>query len=155
VTNLAKEILKLGSLRSVRGATKKRKRIGRGPGSGHGKTSTRGHKGQLARAGAKKRAWFEGGQMPLSRRVPKRGFTSLRNKEFQIVNLKSLVLCPKDQLVTPLLLKNLGLIKKEDQPVKILGEGEISFPITVQAHAFSKTAKQRIEAGGGKAELIK
>jgi large subunit ribosomal protein L15 len=151
---LAKEILKLGNLKKVAGATKKRKRIGRGPGSGHGKTSTRGHKGQLARAGAKRRPWFEGGQMPLSRRVPKRGFTSLRKKEFQIVNLKSLSLCNKGQLITPLVLRNLGLIKKEDQPVKILGEGEISFPLTVQAHAFSKAAKQKIEAGGGKVELI-
>ena len=151
---MAKGILRLGNLQKTPGAIKKRKRIGRGPGSGHGKTSTRGHKGQLARAGAKKRAWFEGGQMPLARRVPKRGFTSLRKKEFQIVNLKSLSTCAKDQLITPLVLKNLGLIKREDLPVKILGEGKISFPLTVQAHAFSQSAKEKIEATGGKVELI-
>lgn len=148
-------LLSLGNLEKVKGCAKKRKRVGRGPGSGHGKTSTRGHKGQMARAGAKRRPWFEGGQMPLQRRVPKRGFTNIFKKEYQIVNLESLSECGKEQVITPKVLKSMGLIKKEKKPVKILGEGKLSLPLTVFANAFSKKAKEEIEACGGKAEVLK
>ena len=142
--------VRLGNLKPSSGAVKKRKRIGRGPGSGHGKTSTRGHKGQKARSGAKRRAWFEGGQMPLQRRVPKRGFTNIFKKEYQIVNLASLSKCRDQEVISPLVMKDFGLLKKLDLPVKILGDGEVSGPVTVQANAFSKKAKEKIEALGGK-----
>ncbi|MFQ6032698.1 MAG: 50S ribosomal protein L15 [Candidatus Zixiibacteriota bacterium] len=146
--------MNLGNLKSSSGSVKKRKRIGRGPGSGHGKTSTRGHKGQKARSGAKRRAWFEGGQMPLQRRVPKRGFTNIFKKGYQIVNLVSLSRCKDQEVISPSVMKDFGLLKKLNLPVKILGGGEVSRPVTVQANAFSKKAKAKIEALGGKAELI-
>lgn len=149
-----KQKINLGNLKPFSGSVKKRKRIGRGPGSGHGKTSTRGHKGQKARSGAKKRPWFEGGQMPIQRRVPKRGFTNIFKKEYQIVNLASLSKCRDQEVISPLVMKNLGLLKKLDLPVKILGDGGISGPVTVQANAFSKKAKEKIEALGGKTEII-
>ncbi len=147
--------MRLGQLKKVSGSTKKPKRIGRGPGSGHGKTSTRGHKGLKSRSGGKVPSWFEGGQMPLQRRIPKRGFTSLFKREFQIVNLGLLEKCGRLEIINPVVLKNCGLIKKENLPVKILGEGKIDFSTTVQAQAFSKSAREKIEAAGGKAELIK
>jgi large subunit ribosomal protein L15 len=147
--------MRLGQLKKVSGSTKKPKRIGRGPGSGHGKTSTRGHKGLKARSGGKVPAWSEGGQMPLQRRIPKRGFTSIFKKEYQIVNLDSLEKCGRVEIINPVVLKNCGLIKKENLPVKILGEGKIDFSATVQAQAFSKSAREKILAAGGKAELIK
>jgi large subunit ribosomal protein L15 len=146
--------IKLGNLKPSSGSVKKRKRIGRGPGSGHGKTSTRGHKGQKARSGVKRKPWFEGGQMPIQRRLPKRGFTNLFKKEYQIVNVASLAKCKDQEVISPLVMKNCGLLKKLDLPVKILGEGEISGSITVRANAFSKKAKEKIEAQGGKAEVI-
>lgn len=149
-----KQKIKLGNLKPSSGSVKKKKRVGRGPGSGHGKTSTRGHKGQKARSGAKRRPWFEGGQMPIQRRVPKRGFTNVFRKEYQIVNLDSLSKCRDKEIVSPSVMKEFGLIKKLDLPVKILGDGEISGPVTVQANAFSKKAKEKIEALGGKAEKI-
>jgi large subunit ribosomal protein L15 len=149
-----KQKINLGNLKPSSGSSKRRKRIGRGPGSGHGKTSTRGHKGQKARSGAKRRPWFEGGQMPIQRRVPKRGFTNIFRKEYQIVNLASLSRCTDQELISPLVMKNFGLLKKSDLPVKILGDGELSGSITVQANAFSKKAKEKIEALGGKAEII-
>ncbi len=148
-------VLNLGNLEKAKGCAKKRKRVGRGPGSGHGKTSTRGHKGQMARAGAKRRPWFEGGQMPLQRRIPKRGFANIFKKDYQIVNLDSLSKCGKEQVITPEVLRSLGLIKKEGKPVKILGEGELSCSLTVFANAFSRKAKEKIEARGGKAEVLK
>ncbi len=119
---------------------KKRKRVGRGPAAGCGKTSGRGTKGQKSRSGSKTRAWFEGGQMPLIRRIPKRGFKNRNRKEYQVVNLKDL--------------NNLK-VKKIDKkrPLKILGDGEIKKPITVEADAFSKSAKENIEASGGKVIL--
>ena len=147
--------MRLGELRRVPGSTKKRKRIGRGPGSGHGKTSTRGHKGQKARSGGKIHPRFEGGQMPLQRRLPKRGFRSLFKKEYQIVNLGSLEKFGHTEVINPLVLKNAGLVKKENEPVKILGEGNVTLALTVQAHAFSQSAKEKIIAAGGKVELIK
>jgi len=146
--------IKLGSLKPSSGSVKKRKRIGRGPGSGHGKTSTRGHKGQKARSGVQKKPWFEGGQMPIQRRLPKRGFTNIFRKEYQIVNLASLSLCKNQEIVSPLVMKDFGLIKKLDMPVKILGKGEIFGSITIRANAFSKKAKEKVEALGGKAEVI-
>jgi len=152
---LPSDLLSLGKLKRIKGRDKRKKRVGRGPGSGHGKTSTRGHKGQMSRSGAKKRPWFEGGQMPLQRRVPKRGFTNIFKKEYQIVNMSSLSKCKKEEPITPEVLKNLGLIKKGKEPVKILGEGELSSPLTVFANAFSKKAKEKIEASGGKAEVLK
>lgn len=149
-----KQKINLGNLKPPSGAVKKRKRIGRGPGSGHGKTSTRGHKGQKARSGAKRKAWSEGGQMPLQRRLPKRGFTNIFKKEYQIVNLASLSKCKDKEVISPLVMKEFGLIKKLNLPVKILGDGEVAGPITVQAKAFSKKAKEKLEALGGKAEVI-
>ncbi len=147
--------MRIGQLKKVKGVMKKRKRIGRGPGSGHGKTSTRGHKGQKARSGSKRTPRFEGGQMPLQRRLPKRGFTNIFKKAYQIVNLESLKNLKDQKLITPSVLKKEGLIKKENAPVKILAKGEISFPITIQANAFSKMAKEKIESLGGKTEVIK
>jgi large subunit ribosomal protein L15 len=146
--------INLGNLKPSSGSVKKRKRIGRGPGSGHGKTSTRGHKGQKARSGAIKKPWFEGGQMPIQRRLPKRGFTNIFKKKYQIVNLTSLSVCKGQEIISPLVMKNFGLLKKLNLPVKILGDGEISGPVTVRANAFSKKAKEKIEALGGKAEVI-
>ncbi|MEA3560475.1 MAG: 50S ribosomal protein L15 [Candidatus Omnitrophota bacterium] len=135
-------------------ARKRKKRRGRGIGSGHGKTSCRGHKGQKARSGGGVRLGFEGGQMPLSRRIPKRGFTSLFKKEYQLVNLYKLRHFDKNAAVTPDELKKLKIIKRIGDGVKILGQGEISNPLTIKAHVFSKGAKEKIEKAGGKTEII-
>ena len=148
--------MKLGELKKPIGSVKKKKRIGRGPGSGHGKTSTRGHKGQKARSGSKiRRAWFEGGQMPLQRRTPKRGFTNIFKKQYQIVNLESLEKCKDEKIINPEILKKRGIIKKSGVPVKILAKGELTQSIIVQAHCFSKKAEEKIIAQGGKIEVIK
>jgi large subunit ribosomal protein L15 len=129
--------------------------LGRGSGSGHGGTSTKGHKGQQSRAGGGSHPWFEGGQMPLQRRLPKRGFRSHNKIEMQIVNLGSLERLGNQENIAPLSLQNAGLIKYSNQPVKILGQGEVKSVFTIQAHAFSKSALEKIQAAGGKAELIK
>ena len=144
------------------GARRRRKRVGRGPGSGRGKTSGRGEKGQKSRSGSKSKAWFEGGQMPLGRRVPKRGMK--RGKKsvmmhhfrtlYQIVNLKQLQRYDESQVVDPSLLKRDGLIKKLELPLKILGDGQLARALIVKAQAFSKSARTKIEASGGKAEVI-
>lgn len=144
----------LSSLKPARGAIKKRKRIGRGIGSGHGKTATRGTKGQKSRSGWSVRPGFEGGQMPLMRRIPKRGFRNPFRIEYQILNLKSLQKFPPNAEVNPQVLKEEGLIKGK-KPVKILGEGEITNPLTVLAHSFSRSAREKIEAKGGKVQTIK
>ena len=136
------------------GATKKRKRVGRGPGSGHGKTSTRGQKGQKSRSGAGIRVGFEGGQMPLVRRVPKRGFTSKFKKIFQVVNLSQLTGFKENSVISPVELYKEGIIKDEAIPVKILGDGEVSKAITIKAHAFSSGAAEKIKKAGGATELI-
>lgn len=141
------------------GSRKPRKRIGRGQGSGHGGTATRGHKGAGARSGNKHRAWFEGGQMPLVRRIPKFGFRNPFRKEFQIVNIKQLEAlvekgCFTDGKVAPESLHNVGAVSKRNIPVKILGEGEIKSKLEVSAHAFAKSAVQKIESAGGKAVVI-
>jgi large subunit ribosomal protein L15 len=142
--------MNLGNLKPAAGSTKKNKRIGRGVGSGHGKTSTKGHKGQHARSGAKFRAWFEGGQMPLQRRLPKVGFKNPFRKEYQVVNVGDLGKLGKAKL-SPEDLLAARLIRKKNIPLKVLGEGEISKALEVNAHAFSKSAVQKIEAAGGKA----
>ena len=146
--------MKLNELRSVPGAVKRKKRVGRGPGSGHGKTCGRGTKGQKSRSGGKVHPWLEGGQTPLHRRVPKRGFTNIFKKVYQVVNVGDLVRCAGEGIITPQVLKEKGLIKKAHLPVKILGDGELHEPLTVRAHAFSQSARSKIEAVGGKVEVI-
>jgi large subunit ribosomal protein L15 len=146
--------MKLYDLRPPVGSKKKRKRVGRGPGSGHGKTSCRGHKGQKARSGGRCQPWFEGGQMPLQRRLPKRGFTNIFKERFAIINIRDLNRFEKETSVTPVLMKEKGLIKRLCC-VKILGEGELSRPLTVQANYFSKSAVKKIEVAGGKAVRVR
>ncbi|MGS0745397.1 50S ribosomal protein L15 [Syntrophomonas erecta subsp. sporosyntropha] len=146
--------MKLGELKAPAGANKRAKRVGRGPGSGHGKTSTRGHKGQKARSGGGVRPGFEGGQMPLQRRLPKRGFTNIFKKEYAIVNIKDLNGFDDGSEVTIEMLQNAGLVDKVKDGVKILGTGELEKQLTVKAHKFSKQAEEKIAARGGKAEVI-
>ena len=147
--------MKLHDLAPPRGAKRRPKRIGRGPGSGHGKTSTKGHKGLLARSGGGKRPGFEGGQMPLIRRLPKYGFINPFRTEYVIVNLKSLAEVETTEAITPEFLVREGLIRRKGQRVKILGLGEITRPLVVQAHKFSKSAEAKIQAAGGRAEVIR
>ena len=144
----------LSNLQPAPGSTKKRKRVGRGPGSGHGKTSCRGHKGQRARAGGGVHPGFEGGQMPLRRRVPKRGFHNPSQHKPEVVNLGQLEVFDSGSEVTPDILRARGFIAGKDPAVKILAEGSLSKSLTVKAHAFSAKARERLEALGGKAELI-
>jgi large subunit ribosomal protein L15 len=148
-----KETIALFNLRTPHGAHKPRKILGRGPGSGHGKTSTRGSKGQTSRAGRHFYLGFEGGQSPLIRKIPKRGFTSRFKKEYQVVNLRDLNKI-KEPTITLELLELKGLIRSKEKLVKVLGEGEIKNPITIQAHAFSKKASDVIKNAGGKIEII-
>ncbi len=143
----------LHNLKRPFGAHKKRKILGRGPSSGHGKTSTRGSKGQTSRAGRHFYLGFEGGQSPLIRRMPKRGFVSNFKKSYQIVNLDDLGRI-KETTITPRLLKENGLIRDESALIKILGKGSIKNPVIIQAHAFSKRASSEITGAGGKAEII-
>lgn len=147
--------MKLHDLAPAKGATKPRKRIGRGPGSGHGKTATKGHKGLLARSGGGKQPGFEGGQMPLIRRVPKFGFRNPGRIEYTVVNLDALSKLPAGDTVTPQMLVEAGLVKRKTWPVKILGNGELTRPLVVQAHKFSKSAETKIQAAGGRAEVIR
>ena len=147
--------MKLHDLSPAAGSTKERKRIGRGPASGQGNTAGKGHKGQKARAGRGMRAGFEGGQMPLQRRIPKRGFNNIFATEMAIANVAALDKYFEDgATVTIDALIEKGIIKKTLDGVKILGNGEISKKLTVQANAFSDSAKSKIEAAGGKAEVI-
>jgi large subunit ribosomal protein L15 len=146
--------MKLNELTIPKKAKKKPKRVGRGTGSGHGKTSTRGHKGAKARAGKATRIGFEGGQMPLIRRTPKRGFFPRRKIDYQIVNLHSLNLFKDKTTVTIEDFKKRNLVKKLNKPVKILGKGEFRKTLIVKAQKFSKSAKEAIEKAGGKAQLI-
>ncbi|MFA5094344.1 MAG: 50S ribosomal protein L15 [Candidatus Omnitrophota bacterium] len=147
--------MKLGEIKVPQGAVKRRKIVGRGPGSGHGKTSTRGQKGQRSRSGAHIHVEFEGGQMPLIRRVPKRGFTNRFKKVSQVVNLSDLSSFKENSVVTPVELYKEGIIKDEKAAVKILGDGEISKAMTVKAQAFSTSAAEKIAKAGGKTEIIK
>lgn len=146
--------MKLHELRPAEGSVRAKKRVGRGIGSGLGKTSGRGQKGQKARSGGGVRPGFEGGQMPLSRRLPKRGFTNIFAKEYAEVNVQDLDVFENDTVVTPELLIEKGIIKKVNDGVKILAKGELTKKLTVKAHKFSKAAQEKIEAAGGKAEVI-
>ncbi len=145
--------MKLSDLSPIPGSKKKNKRVGRGSGSGHGKTSCRGHKGQKSRSGGGTRIGFEGGQMPLHRRLPKRGFTNIFRKQYGIVNLAALDRL-SDSEVTPEGLIEKGIIKDSKDGIKVLGDGEIKKPLTVKAHAFSSSAKEKIIKAGGKIEVI-
>jgi large subunit ribosomal protein L15 len=148
--------MNLSNIRAPKKATEKRKRVGRGMGSGMGKTSTRGHKGQRSRTGSRMIRGFEGGQMPLHRRMPKRGFTNIFRKEFNIVSLERLVEMGKEfhgDPITPEVLRKAGVIKTK-HPVKILGDGELKIAITVHAHKFSKSAQEKIAKAGGKVEVL-
>jgi len=147
-------MMKLDELKPARGSSKKRKRVGRGDGSGHGKTSCRGHKGQGARSGGNVQPGFEGGQMPLQRRLPKRGFHNPFRVEMSVVNLGQIDSFPAGVEVTPESLAEHGLLAGKNRRVKILGEGSLSKAFLVKAHGFSAKAKEKIEAAGGKAELI-
>ena len=148
--------MRLNDLRPAEGSNKSRKRVGRGPSSGHGKTSGKGHKGQHARSGGGKRPGFEGGQMPLYRRIPKRGFTPYGGKtEYAVVNLKSLASFEAGSVVDPDGLVKAGLVKNGQRGlVKILGTGDIEHALTVKAHAVSAGARQKIEARGGRIEVL-
>jgi len=148
-------MLKLSDLKSPKTARKKRKIFGRGSGSGHGKTSGRGHKGQLSRTGKGRRPGFEGGQMPLIRRIPKRGFVSKFKQDYQLVNIGSLNKCREKSVITPLEFVQLGLVRKKNIPIKVLGNGKLTKCLTVRASKFSKSAKIAIEDKGGKAEILK
>ena len=154
---MAKDIL--SNLTPAKGSRRKTKRIGRGQGSGHGGTATKGHKGAKSRSGHKFKMWFEGGQMPLTRRVPKFGFTPRNRTEMQVVNLETLgILVEKKKLtggvVTPEVLYKTGTIAKKNVPVKILGVGDLKVKLDITAHAFSKSALTKIEAAGGKATIL-
>ena len=148
--------MRLEELAPAPGAKKRRKRVGRGPGSGHGKTSTKGSKGHKARSGGGKTGGFEGGQMPLYRRLPKRGFLPHGGKtEYAVVNLKSLTALGEGGLVDPETLVQAGLLKRGHQgPVKLLGDGDVDRVLTVKLHAVSESAKAKIEAKGGRVELL-
>ncbi len=142
----------LHDLKPSEGSRRGRKRVGRGPGSGHGKTSTRGEKGQKARSGGQVHPMFEGGQMPLIRRIPKRGFTNRNRVEYQVVNVGDLERVEGE--VSPESLKGAGLIRSLHKPVKVLGQGEVAAAISVSAHSFSKSAREKIEAAGGSVSVI-
>lgn len=144
----------LSNLKPAIGSTSSKKRIGRGPGSGTGKTAGKGHKGQKARSGGSVKAGFEGGQMPLQRRLPKRGFKSLNKIVFSLINLRDLELFEAGSVVDLEVLGQAGLLGKSFDGVKILGDGEITKALTVKAHKFSRSAVEKIEAAGGKAEVI-
>ncbi len=146
--------MKLEELKSPPGANKRVKRVGRGTGSGHGKTSTRGHKGQKARSGGGIRLGFEGGQMPLQRRLPKRGFTNIFKKEYAIVNVRDLNRFDDGSEINPEVLLNAGLINSIKDGVKILGDGELEKKLTVRAHKISRQAEEKITARGGRVEVI-
>lgn len=146
--------MKLHELRAVPGATKAPKRKGRGTATGQGKTAGRGMNGQNSRSGGGTRPGFEGGQMPLYRRIPKRGFTNIWATEYAILNVDDLNRFEAGTVVTPEMLKEAGIIKKLKDGVKVLGNGTLEKSVTVQAHKFSKTAVEKIESAGGKAEVI-
>lgn len=150
---MAETEIKLHTLKPPKGSRKNRKRVGRGTGSGLGKTCGRGHKGAGARSGFKRMSIREGGQMPLHRRLPKHGFTNIFKKEWQIVNVSDLGRC-QPGVVTSETLKAVGLVRNLDVPIKILGKGNLEKAYTVKAKAFSKSALEKITAAGGKAEVV-
>lgn len=149
----------LSNLKYAEGSKKKPKRVGRGEGSGHGGTATRGMNGQMSRSGAKKKAWFEGGQMPLQRRIPKVGFTPISKVHYQVINIESLEKLATTNKITevvinPETLKKFGLISTLKSPVKLLGNGELKTKLKIQVNAFSQSAKEKVEAVGGSIEKI-
>ena len=146
--------LELHGLRPAKGANKKPKRVGRGPGSGHGKTATRGEKGQKSRSGFSQKPGFEGGQMPLHRRIPKRGFNNKFAKHYAVLNVGELNRLEEGTAVTPELLVEKGVIKKTLDGLRVLGGGDLSRKLSVRAHHFSESAKKKIEEAGGSIEVI-
>ena len=146
--------MKLHELKPVEGARKDGFRLGRGQGSGNGKTAGKGHKGQKARSGGMGKLGFEGGQTPLARRLPKRGFTNINLKEFAVINVSQLNNFADGAEVTPAVLKEMGLVKNAKDGIKVLGEGELEKKLTVKANKFSKSAAARIEKAGGTVEVI-
>jgi large subunit ribosomal protein L15 len=149
------EEITLANLKPPKGAIKRKKRVGRGKGSEHGKTSCRGQKGQKSRSGFHQSPGFEGGQMPLHRRVPKRGFTNIFRKEYAEVNLERLADFPPNTEVTPELLIERRIVKKVGDGIKVLGKGELDRPLKVVAHRFSQGARKKIKEAGGEIEVIK
>ena len=150
---------KLSNLKYVAGSRKNRKRVGRGEGSARGGTSTRGNNGQMSRSGAKRKAWFEGGQMPLQRRIPKFGFTNIFKVYYELVNVNTLQRLADEkklpgEVLTAVSLKNLGVISSDRKPVKVLGKGEIKVKVNLEVNAFSQKAKEKIEAAGGTIKKI-
>jgi large subunit ribosomal protein L15 len=145
--------MNLSTIRKPRKATENRKRVGRGMGSGMGKTSTRGHKGQRSRSGSRLLRGFEGGQMPLHRRLPKRGFSNIFRREYNIVNLETIAALGRTT-VNPDILRQSGVVRTK-RPLKILGDGELTSAINIQAHKFSKSAERKITKAGGKFEVLK
>ncbi len=146
--------MNLSNLKPAKGSQKTRKRVGRGPGSGHGKTSCRGHKGQNSRSGGGTPPGFEGGQMPLQRRLPKRGFTNIFKKRYALIKISDLALFDKDSTVDESVLVEKGLVEKVYDGIKLLGNGEIDKPITLKVHKWSKSAHDKIVAAGGKIEGV-
>ncbi len=146
--------MKLNELKPPRGAVKRRKRRGCGTGSGHGGTSTRGSKGHYSRSGGSVPAWFEGGQMPLQRRVPKRGFTNIHRRPHQVINVRDLARFAAGSTVTPEELRASRLIQSLQQPVKLLGQGTLAHALTVRVHAASQSAREKVTQGGGQVEIL-
>jgi len=146
--------ISLNKLTPSKGANRKSKRVGRGIGGGHGKTATRGYKGQKSRSGTSIRPGFEGGQMPLHRRLPKRGFTNIFRKEYTVVNLSQLAEFAAGTEVTPLVLRERGIVRRLKDGIKILASGELKHPLRVHAHKFSQSAIDKIQKAGGSVEVI-
>jgi large subunit ribosomal protein L15 len=145
--------MNLSNLRAPKKASENKKRVGRGMGSGMGKTSTRGHKGQRSRSGSRIMRGFEGGQMPLHRRLPKRGFVNIFRTEYEVVNLERLASLGETE-ITPEILRKAGVVTSKKTLVKVLGQGELSKALTVYAHKFSKSAQEKIEKAGGKVQVV-
>ncbi len=146
--------MRIHDLSPVKGSKKRRKRVGRGPGSGHGKTSCRGHKGQNSRSGGGAPPGFEGGQMPLHRRLPKRGFTNIFKKHYSLIHIRDLNRFTPNSTLDIEALENAGLVKRIKDGVKLLSDGEISYPLVIKVHKVSKTAREKIENAGGKVEVV-
>lgn len=146
--------MRIHDLSPLNRSRKRKKQVGRGLGSGHGKTSCRGHKGQKSRSGGSLPPGFEGGQMPLQRRLPKRGFTNIFKKEYALINIRDLKRFSPNSELEIEALKSSGLVKKVKDGVKLLGDGEISYPVMIKVNKVSKTAREKIEAAGGKVEII-
>jgi len=147
--------MKLNELSPAKGARKNRKRVGRGHGSGSGKTSGRGHKGQKSRSGGSIPAWFEGGQLPLTRRLPIKGFNNYTRREYEVINLSDLERSGLEGTVTVAVLRAAGIVTRSKMPVKILGMGEVTKALDLKVNAVSATAREKIEAAGGTIELVK